>query len=202
MLSTKMQPSGFIAVTDHSAQPKWSTPIATPLQCGRPERPGLLFNFSLAKRRTRRLGHGPWGCHESFIFRAGTFLSESNRGAFCEQPAGRRAKSRGACASHRPAPLKIIKFSGSKTKKSLPRYFKCSSAAPGWFLPVVLCKTGKNARKPTFLLHCSVQRNVGSARFRRLFSRLKCPESTVSSTQELNSPSGHGGCTLRGAWFC
>ena len=31
------------------------------------------------------------------------FLSEPSRGAFCEQPAGRRAKSRGACSSHRPA---------------------------------------------------------------------------------------------------
>jgi len=31
------------------------------------------------------------------------FLSEPTRGAFCEQPARRRAKSRGACSSHRPA---------------------------------------------------------------------------------------------------
>ena len=31
------------------------------------------------------------------------FLSEPSRGAFCEQPAGRRAKSRDACSSHRPA---------------------------------------------------------------------------------------------------
>ena len=30
-------------------------------------------------------------------------LSEPSRGAFCEQPAGRRAKSRGACSPHRPA---------------------------------------------------------------------------------------------------
>jgi len=31
------------------------------------------------------------------------FLSEPSRGVFCEQPAGRRAKSRGACSSQRPA---------------------------------------------------------------------------------------------------
>jgi len=32
------------------------------------------------------------------------FLSEPSRGIFGEQPAGRRAKSRGACSSsHRPA---------------------------------------------------------------------------------------------------
>ena len=57
----------------------------------------------VAKRQTRRLGHGPWGCHEILFSEPELFLSEPSRGAFCEQPAGRRAKSRGACSSHRPA---------------------------------------------------------------------------------------------------
>ena len=62
-----------------------------------------MFSAVVAKRQTRRLGHGPWGCHEILFSEPELFLSEPNRGAFCEQPAGRRAKCRGACSSHRPA---------------------------------------------------------------------------------------------------
>jgi len=42
---------------------------------------------------------------------------------------------------------KINKTCGSKTKN---RYLRCSSVAPGWILPVLLRKTGKNARKAAF----------------------------------------------------
>ena len=35
-------------------------------------------------------------------------LSEPSRGAFCEQPAGRRAKPRSACSSHRPAAGTVV----------------------------------------------------------------------------------------------
>ena len=47
------------------------------------------------------------------------------------------------------ASLKSIKFCGSKTKQN--RYLRCSSAAPCCFLPVLLRKTGKNARKAALL---------------------------------------------------
>ena len=44
--------------------PLLATPIATPLQCGRPKRPGLLFNFSLGDRASGSLrattGPMPW----------------------------------------------------------------------------------------------------------------------------------------------
>ena len=48
------------------------------------------------------------------------------------------------------APLKVVKFSGSKTKIVI--LVRCSSAAPAWFLPVLLRKTGKNARKASLSL--------------------------------------------------
>ena len=51
---------------------------------------------------------------------------------------------------------------------------------------------------PAVVGAASVERNAYSARFRRLFSLLKCPEFTESSTQEYTFPSGHGGCTLGG----
>ena len=52
-----------------------------------------------------------------------------------------------------PVPLKLIKFSALKPKN---RHSKCSRAAPGWFLPVLLRKIGKNARNAEFCPHLAV----------------------------------------------
>ena len=49
----------------------------------------------------RMMSHGD--VMKFIFFEPELFLSEPSRGAFCEQPAVRRAKSCGACSSHRPA---------------------------------------------------------------------------------------------------
>ena len=46
-------------------------------------------------------------------------------------------------------PSELIKFCGSETQN---RYLRGSGAAPGWFSPVLLRKTGKNVR-----LFCSAK---------------------------------------------
>ena len=59
-----------------------------------------------------------------------------------------------------PVPLKLIKFSGSKTKKN--RSLRCSSAGSGWFLPVLrfclFCsaKQAKTRGNPLFCPHFAV----------------------------------------------
>ena len=54
-----------------------------------------------AKHDDLAMGHGDV---MKFLFsEPELFLFEQSHGALCEQPAGRRAKSRGACSSHRHA---------------------------------------------------------------------------------------------------